>query len=206
MLTVIVDYGMGNLASIENMLKKVGAAAVVSSDPKTIESADKLILPGVGAFDTAVARLESRGLRPVLDEQVVGRGKPVLGLCLGMQLLGRRSEEGAQAGLGWIDAETVRFRVAPGERQWKVPHMGWNSVRAIAPHPLLSDMPAEPRFYFVHSYHMVCADERLVVGTTHHAYEFASIVARANVLGVQFHPEKSHAFGMRLMRNFVERV
>ena len=206
MLTVIVDYGMGNLASIENMLKKVGAAAVVSSDPKTIEAADKLILPGVGAFDAAVAKLEARGLRPVLQEQVVARGKPVLGLCLGMQLLGRKSEEGVQPGLGWLDAESVRFRVGPEERRWKVPHMGWNSVRVAAPHPLMAEMPADPRFYFVHSYHMVCADASLAVGMTHHAYEFASIVARGNVLGVQFHPEKSHAFGMRLMRNFVERI
>jgi glutamine amidotransferase len=116
MLTVIVDYGMGNLASIENMLKKVGAAAVVSSDPKTLEAADKLILPGVGAFDAAVAKLEARGLRPVLQEQVVARGKPVLGLCLGMQLLGRKSEEGVQPGLGWLDAESVRFRIGPAER------------------------------------------------------------------------------------------
>ena len=206
MLIVIIDYGMGNLASIENMLKKVGATAVISSDPKTIEAADKLILPGVGAFDTAVARLEARGLRPVLQEQVVARGKPVLGLCLGMQLLGRKSEEGAQPGLGWLDAESVRFRIAPEERQWKVPHMGWNSVRVTAPHPLLADLPPEPRFYFVHSYHMVRAGGGLAVGMTHHAYEFASVVARGNVLGVQFHPEKSHTFGMRLMRNFVERI
>jgi imidazole glycerol-phosphate synthase subunit HisH len=203
-MIVIVDYGMGNLGSIANMLKKIGAPAVISSDPEIIEQADKLILPGVGAFDYGMRNLNERGLIPVLNEQVLAHKKPVLGLCLGMQLLTKHSEEGGLPGLGWLDAETVRFKFDVANAVLKIPHMGWNSVQVGQPHFLFANAGTEPRFYFVHSYHVVCADERAVIGKTQYGYDFASVVAKDNIAGVQFHPEKSHAFGMNLLKNFAE--
>lgn len=202
-MITVVNYGMGNVGSIANMLKKIGAEACISAEPSVIAKAEKLILPGVGAFDNGMANLERSGLIPILNECVLGRGVPIMGLCLGMQLFGRRSEEGRSAGLGWIDAETVRFRFEPQNGGLKVPHMGWNRVQiADRPSPL-QGMPAETRFYFVHSYHMVCADPSVVMTTTEYGCTFVSGVKRENIIGVQFHPEKSHRFGMELFRNFV---
>jgi imidazole glycerol-phosphate synthase subunit HisH len=203
-MIVIIDYGMGNLGSIANMLKKIGAPAAVSSDPAVIERADKLILPGVGAFDHGMRNLIERGLIPVLNEQVLNRKKTVLGLCLGMQLLTKKSEEGILPGLGWIEAETERFKIDGANAALKIPHMGWNTTHLCQPHWLLAGADAEPRFYFVHSYHIACADESIILATTRYGYDFASIVAKDNIAGVQFHPEKSHWFGMQLLRNFAE--
>ncbi|HXT16701.1 MAG TPA: imidazole glycerol phosphate synthase subunit HisH [Gemmatimonadaceae bacterium] len=200
-MIVIVDYGVGNLRSIANMFRKIGHAAEISSDPETIERATKLVLPGVGAFDHGMIELTKRGLLPVLNRKVLDEGTPVIGLCLGMQLLARSSEEGSVPGLGWIDAEVVRLALPPGS-PLKVPHMGWNQVRAVRPHPLLQDSTDETRFYFVHSYHLRCADDSAVIGTTEYGYEFPSVVGQGNVMGVQFHPEKSHRFGMRLLTSF----
>lgn len=201
-MIAIVDYGMGNIGSIANMLRKIGAEAVVSADPEVIGSADRLILPGVGAFRHGMAHLEERGLLPVLNRRVLEDRVPILGICLGMQLFTRRSEEGDAQGLGWLDAETRRFRQADVPASLRIPHMGWNTVTATRAHPVFDDMPAEPRFYFVHSYHVVCADEDLVLGRTVHGHEFTSVVQRDNILGMQFHPEKSHRFGLRLLQNF----
>jgi len=198
-MIVIVDYGMGNLASIANMLKKAGAATTITSDAATIRAAGKLILPGVGAFESGMRNLAERGLIEPLNDAVLNRRVPVIGLCLGMQLMTRHSEEGTAAGLGWIDAETRRFRVA--DQSLKVPHMGWNTMRFVKEHPL-ADALDNPRFYFVHSYHLVCNDESDVLGKTHYGYEFAASVAHDNILGVQFHPEKSHRFGLQLLKNF----
>lgn len=205
-MIVIVDYGMGNLGSIANMLKKVGVPARISAEQAVIEQADKLILPGVGAFDQGMKHLAERGLVDVLNEQVLGRGKPVLGLCLGMQLFSGRSEEGQARGLGWIEAETVRLRYGPEHGPLKVPHMGWNTITPARSHPLLDGLGSEPRFYFVHSYHVVCADLACVLAEASYGFELTAAVARGNVLGVQFHPEKSHRFGMRLLKNFAELV
>jgi glutamine amidotransferase len=196
MITVI-DYGMGNVGSIANMLRKLGIPSVVSHLEDDIARADRLILPGVGAFDHGMRNLRERGLVPVLEEQVHERGTPVLGICLGMQLFGTGSEEGCEPGLGWIDARSVRFRADAGV---KVPHMGWNTVSA-------SDtagawLPAHARYYFVHSYHLDCRDEADVAGRTTYGYPFVSAVRRGNVTGVQFHPEKSHRFGLELLREF----
>lgn len=205
-MIAIVDYGMGNLGSIRNMLRKIGAAAQITADPAAIRAADKLILPGVGAFDIAMRNLDTLGLLPVLNEQVLDKGCPVLGICLGVQLLSRDSEEGQLPGLGWIDAHTRRFRFeeangsAPGAL--KVPHMGWNFIQGTRPHPLLDDLPAEPRFYFVHSYHVLCEQPDDVLMRTHYGIDFTAGVARGNILGTQFHPEKSHKFGMALLRNY----
>ena len=201
-MIVIVDYDMGNVGSIANMLRKIGVASVISGDPDQIEAAGKLILPGVGAFDTGMTNLERSGLTAILHDKVVARGTPVLGLCLGMELLMRRSEEGACRGLGWVEGSTVRFRFPDGREQLNVPHMGWNTVRPAANATLLRGLAADARFYFVHSYHVVCDRAEDVAGWTHHGYDFASVVERGNIMGTQFHPEKSHKFGMALLSNF----
>jgi imidazole glycerol-phosphate synthase subunit HisH len=201
-MIVVVDSGVGNLGSILNMLRKIGADAVASGDPETVAGAERLVLPGVGAFDAGMERLAERGLIPVLERKVLEEGTPVLGVCLGMQLLTRGSEEGSRPGLGWIDARTIRFRADPGAPAIRVPHMGWSVLRYDASHPLLAGLGAEPRFYFAHSYHVVCDDPRTEIGWASHAREFPCIVGAGNVLGVQFHPEKSHRFGLRLLENF----
>jgi glutamine amidotransferase len=200
-MIVIVDTRTGNVGSIANMLKKIGAEAAISRDPGLIGRADKLILPGVGAFDAGVESLEATGLRPLLEQRVLRDRVPVLGLCLGMQLFTRRSAEGSRPGLGWIDGETVKFKVGP-DAGVKIPHMGWNRIATPRPHPLLADLPPQPRFYFVHSYHLECADPAVTIATAEHGYPFTCAVAHGNIMGVQFHPEKSHKFGMQLFRNF----
>lgn len=205
-MITIVDYGVGNLGSIVNMLKKVGAKAQASSDPAVLRQAEKLILPGVGAFDAGMKKLNETGLVPVLSELVLDKKVPVIGLCLGMQLMTKHSEEGTEAGLGWIEAKTVRFKFGPENTQLKVPHMGWNTLDICRSHPLVADLGPESRFYFVHSYHIVCADQTDVVAYTDYGYPVAAIINRGNIMGAQFHPEKSHKYGMQLFKNFAERL
>jgi len=202
MITVI-DYGMGNLGSIVNMGKKAGGQFQVSGDLTVIARAEKLILPGVGAFDQGMTNLRERGLIPVLNECVLERRVPILGICLGVQLFTRRSEEGQLPGLGWIAGDTIRFKWAAGAPVLKVPHMGWNSIEPAKPDPVLASLPPEPRYYFVHSYHLRCDDAADVLTWTTYGHRFASAVQHANVRGTQFHPEKSHKFGLALLKNFV---
>jgi glutamine amidotransferase len=199
----IVDYNTGNLGSIQNMLKKLGFASEITSDPARIEAADKLILPGVGAFDSGMENLERSGLVPLLEQRVLRARVPVLGICLGMQLMTRRSAEGQRAGLGWIDAEALRFE--PCDEAPKVPHMGWNRVEPARRSPLVDELPDEPRFYFVHSFHVHCRHPNDVLLTTRYGIIFHSAFQRDNIAGVQFHPEKSHKFGMRLLDNYARR-
>lgn len=203
-MIIIVDYGVGNLGSILNMLKKVGAQAKISSDAKEIEAANKLVLPGVGAFDSCAGNLRASGLIPLLDEMVLQRSIPVLGVCVGMQLLTNGSEEGELPGLGWIAGETVRWRFDPKETGLRIPHMGWNEVTFSPTAQLFKGFEGETRFYFVHSYHVVCADPVDVAATVAYGYTATASVRRGNIYGTQFHPEKSHKFGMRLYKNFVE--
>lgn len=203
-MITIIDYGMGNLGSIKNMLKKIGFDATISSNIKLIKDAKKLILPGIGAFDAGMKNLDGLGLIPVLNNIVLNNKIPILGICLGMQLLTKSSEEGNIRGLGWIDAQTVRFKFDEKNNDLKVPHMGWNTVQLNKESPLFEEMFAEPRFYFVHSYHVICNNEQDILTTTHHGYKFASSIQKDNIMGVQFHPEKSHKFGMKLLKNFVE--
>ena len=201
-MIVIVDYDMGNLGSILNMLKKVGIAAAISRDPMVIAGAERLILPGVGAFDRGMAGLRDLGLLPVLDRKVRDEGCPILGLCLGMHLMTRGSEEGQLPGLGWMEADTRRFRFDASRRDLKVPHMGWNAVHSRGDSLLLQGFEGPPRFYFAHSYYVACDSADDVLGTTTFGFDFASVIGRGHVFGTQFHPEKSHRFGMRLLANF----
>lgn len=201
---VIVDYGLGNLGSIRSMLKHLGYGATISSQPDEIGQADKLILAGVGAFDAGIVHIEEYGLSSVLNRKALEEHIPILGICLGMQLLGRRSEEGQLPGLGWIEADTIRFAFPEDAGPLKIPHMGWNTVNPTNTCCLFTDMPVDCRFYFVHSYHLVCDRAEDVVGITRYGLDFASVVAKDNIYGAQFHPEKSHRFGMTLLRNFVE--
>lgn len=205
-MIVIVDSGLGNVGSILNMLKKVGAEALISAEPATIREAGKLILPGVGAFDTGMRQLAEQNLIEPLRERVLGAGVPILGICLGMQLFTGGSEEGALPGLGWLDATTTRFRFpADGDRpSLRVPHMGWSQVVAKEGSALFAGLPDEARFYFVHSYYVVCRDPCHMLARATYGHEFTAAVAKANIFGVQFHPEKSHKFGMRLLANFAE--
>ena len=198
----ILSYGIGNVGSIRNMLKKAGAAATIVEDAKALAACDKLILPGVGAFDTGMELLNSSGMRQALDDAVQG-GTPLLGICLGMQMLGYKSEEGKLPGLGYIPFENIRFRL--DSAQYKIPHMGWNYISvADADDPLVKGLTEKQRFYFVHSYHAKCEDENDALMLCDYGYSFAAAVRRGNVWGTQFHPEKSHRFGMALLKNFAE--
>jgi glutamine amidotransferase len=202
-VVVVIDYGMGNVGSILNMLKKIGAKVRLSAHPDDLRQAERMILPGVGAFDAGMRNLRERGYFEVLNQLILEERKPILGVCLGMQLFTRRSEEGRDPGLGWLDAETIRFQFQPGETRLKIPHMGWAPVDVQRPSPLFPGTEAERRFYFVHSFHVVCREPADVLTTTRHGVEFTSAVCRGNILGTQFHPEKSHRFGIELFRNFM---
>lgn len=200
-MIAIIDYGLGNLGSISNMLKVIGEKSRITNDIADIVASDGIILPGVGAFDAGMNMLETKGLIPVITEQA-SLGKPILGICLGMQLLGNRSEEGTKKGLCLIPFECKRF--AFGSDELKIPHMGWDIVDFKQDHPILNDLPGNQRYYFVHSYHAACDDPSNVLMSCMYGYEFAAAVVKDNVIGVQFHPEKSHDFGLALLSNFVK--
>ncbi|MBA3662171.1 MAG: imidazole glycerol phosphate synthase subunit HisH [Gammaproteobacteria bacterium] len=199
MKVVVIDYQLGNINSIVNMLKKMGVEATISNTEHDILTADKLILPGVGAFDHGMQNLHNAGLIDILTEAVLHKQIPILGICLGMQLLLEESEEGHCKGLGWIKGQCVRFN-SPN-KAIKVPHMGWNQVISAQSNYSLAD---ETRFYFVHSYHAVCTEPQHVLATAHHGYAFPAIIGKAHILGSQFHPEKSHLFGMHFLQKFIE--
>ena len=202
-MVAIIDYGLGNLGSIANMLKVIGEKSVITADKETIAKADKIILPGVGAFDAGMAKLNETGLVDFIKEQVVNEKKPLLGICLGMQLLGRKSEEGELPGLGLIPFDSVRFQF--DDTSLRVPHMGWDVVEFQQNSSLTEGLTGRPRYYFVHSYHAKCDSKDNVLMTCDYGYEFACAVVSGNIYGVQFHPEKSHDFGMALLENFVRR-
>ena len=201
-MITIVNYGLGNLASIQNMCRRLGIEARISADPEVIAGSDRLILPGVGHFRKGMENLRESGLRGLLDNLVRVRHRPILGICLGAQLMTAHSEEGDVDGLGWVDAVTVGFDAARlGGR--KVPHMGWSDIAiADAADPLWKDLPQEPRFYFVHAYHFRFSVPEEVAATAVYGYDFACAFRKGNIHGVQFHPEKSHKFGMRVLSNF----
>jgi glutamine amidotransferase len=201
-MITIVNYGMGNLGSMISMFRHIGVPSVVESDPAKIRLATKLVLPGVGAFDAAMSCLNSQSyLRSVLEHKVCVDRVPLLGVCLGMQILTRSSEEGCLPGLGWIAASTIRIPPSAGVR---VPHMGWNIAQQTSPSPLLKNVGSNPRFYFVHSYAVKVDDPKNSIMRSHHGFDFDSAIARDNIFGVQFHPEKSHRFGLQILKNFAD--
>lgn len=200
-MIVIVDYKTANLGSIVNMFRRIGVPARVAERPQQLEGASRILLPGIGHFDTCARNLRSLGFAQALVEPVLERKLPLLGICVGAQLLTRGSEEGNEAGLGWIAAQTRRFPDLPA-LDYKVPHMGWNLAEPQQPHALFEGFAEAPRFYFVHSYYMACDTHESLLARTHHGVDFASAVVSENIAGVQFHPEKSHKFGMQLLRNF----
>jgi glutamine amidotransferase len=204
-MVTIIDYGVGNIGSIANMLKKVGSESVITSDPLQIKESKKIVLCGIGAFDDGMAKLERMGIIEVLKEKVMGERTPILGVCLGMQLFTKGSEEGTKEGLGFIDAHTRRFDFSDlvTEKPLRVPHMGWNIARAVKSSPLYENMYDDPRFYFVHSYRVVLENKEDELLQTTYGHPFTAAFERGNIIGVQFHPEKSHKFGMRLYENFV---
>jgi glutamine amidotransferase len=201
-MIAIIDVGLGNPGSIANMLRVTGAAHVRTADVSVVEKADRIILPGVGAFDTGMTKLEQSGLLPILHHRVIHDRVPVLGICLGMQLMTCKSEEGVMQGLAWIEAETRRF-VAPTGHNLRIPHMGWNHTSFRQGCQLADGMPAHPKFYYVHSYHVVLKDRNTdLMAWCDHGGEFVAGFLHKNIIGVQFHPEKSHDFGLCLLRNF----
>jgi glutamine amidotransferase len=202
-MITIIDYKTGNLGSIRNILKRIGEESVVTSDKVEIARATKLILPGVGAFDTGMRNLAELDLIGILNEKVQVEKIPVLGICLGMQLLAGASEEGSLEGLGWINAENKRFNFK-NSLDYKIPHMGWNFVQQQKESALFNGMYPDARFYFVHAYYFNANVPSDVLTTTDYEIEFTSAVEKGNILGVQFHPEKSHKFGMKLLKNFVD--
>lgn len=198
----ILDYGLGNVGSISNMLRWIGCEVTVASSPESLLGASKIIVPGVGSFDTAMGMLEKSGFREALDLKVKEERVPILGICLGMQLFALTSEEGVARGLGYIDSHFKRFSPDHENRRLLVPHMGWSQVKITQPHALTHGLSDEARFYFVHSYWGSCHDAENVILTCQHGVTFAAAFASGNVMGVQFHPEKSHRFGMKLLHNF----
>jgi len=202
-MIAIIDYNMGNLASVKNAFAKLGKETVVESDPQKFQNYDKLILPGVGAFGDAMEHLKERGMIDAI-EAFAASGKPMLGICLGMQLLFESSEEfGAHEGLGLIKGKVVKFDTSAFEEPLKVPHMGWNRM-FTKEHPLFENLDDEHYLYFVHTYHAVCEDEKDIIGETYYGYKFTSAVAHKNIMGIQPHPEKSHDNGLKILENFIK--
>ena len=203
-MITIIDYGMGNLGSVANMIKKVGGKSIITSNKDDIKNAKKILLPGVGAFDSAVKNLKKLHLWDLIKEKVVVEKVPIMGICLGMQLLTKGSEEGELDGFGFIDAYAKRFEFE--KEDLKIPHMGWNVVNLQKKSKLFEGMEhQENRFYFVHSFAVECKENKDILTTTHYGYDFVSSFEKENIVGCQFHPEKSHKFGMKLFKNFVEK-
>jgi glutamine amidotransferase len=204
-MVTIVDYEMGNVGSIQNMFKCIGVESKIESDPDKIRKASKILLPGVGSFDTAMRKIKEKNLEEVLAEKALKEQVPILGICLGMQLLTSESEEGRLKGLGWIPAKTVSFKNRIDKRL-KIPHMGWNIVKKSKESSLTKGFEEfeEARFYFVHSYFVKADNEEYSILKSEYGLEFDSAIQKDNIFGVQFHPEKSHKFGVKLFENFAK--
>lgn len=201
-MITIIDYGLGNVRAFLNLYKRLNIPARTATSASELAIAEKLILPGVGAFDPAVEQLDASGMRPALDELVLGRQVPILGICVGMQILAPRSDEGEKDGLGWIPGVVRRFEPLPGDTSLPLPHMGWNDVRPDNGNRLFSQLEDDARFYFLHSYYFDCARPADVAAVADYGATFTCAVSAGNIHGVQFHPEKSHHWGTRLLQNF----
>lgn len=200
----IVDYGLGNIQAFLNMFKRLGIPAARAATAVELAGATRLVLPGVGAFDRAMQLLNQSGMRPRLEDMVLQQKVPVLGICVGMQMLASGSEEGELPGLNWIPGRVVAFASTPQSADLPLPHMGWNDVQLRAPSSLFTGFDPQPRFYFLHSYYFACAHREHVVATASYGVDFDCVISNGNIHGVQCHPEKSHRFGRQLLKNFAE--
>ncbi len=200
----IIDYGMGNLRSVEKGFQRLKISTQITSEIEEIKKADKLILPGVGFFSHGMKILEKTRLIDILNTKVLKEKTPILGICLGMQLFTKHSEEGNVKGLGWIDGETKKFNTNSFPNKLKIPHMGWNTISNNKLNPLLKDIPEHSPFYFVHSYHIACHNKNNIIATTNYGFHFVSAIHYNNIYGTQFHPEKSHMQGLKILKNFAE--
>jgi glutamine amidotransferase len=201
-MITIIDYNTCNVGSISNMLKKLGCDSIITKDPEVINKASKIILPGVGAFDKGMENLETLGIVPIIKNRVLKDGIPILGICLGMQLITNSSEEGNKQGLCLIDATTKKFNFSTNAL--RVPHMGWNRPSSIKQDTLFNGLSDDARFYFVHSYYVDCINQEDVSMLCNYGIEFSCAIERENIFGVQFHPEKSHKYGMNVLQNFIK--
>lgn len=203
-MIAIIDYGLGNVKAFAHVYKNLNIPATIAKESKDLKNAAKIILPGVGAFDHAMERLNKSGMHELLDELVLRKNVPVLGICVGMQMLANNSEEGKLSGLRWIDGEVKKFVPASTNDTFFIPHMGWNNIISLKENDLMKGLDSNSRFYFLHSYYFSCNNTDDIVAVTDYGNRFACVVNRGNIFGVQFHPEKSHQWGVQLLKNFAE--
>ena len=201
-MIVIVDYGVGNLNSIANMLKKAGVREKISGDKNQVAAADKLLLPGMGNFDNCMQKLSDSGLMDEINKKVFEEKVPILGICVGLQMMMENSEEGEMPGLGWIKGKTIRFKKELVDAGLKIPNMGWREIKVDKSSKLTTDFDSDARFYFAHSYHVLPDDRSDILIEANYGYDFTAAIEHENIIGVQFHPEKSHRFGFNLLKNF----
>lgn len=200
----LIDYGVGNIRAFANIYKQLDVPHKIASSVEDLEGCTKVVLPGVGAFDHAMEKLHQSGMKEKLDELVLEKKMPVVGICVGMQMLAKRSDEGTSEGLGWIDGEVKKFDVSKIQYATHLPHMGWNDIVPTKESPILKGLEKDAKFYFLHSYYFSCNKEQNAIASTEYGVDFTCAVNNENIFGVQFHPEKSHHFGITLLKNFSE--
>ena len=203
-MITIIDYGLGNVRAFANVYERLNIPVSIAKTVNDLKDTTKFILPGVGAFDYAISKLNDSGMRETLDNLVLGHQVPVLGICVGMQMLANFSDEGVLPGLGWIDGMVKKFDVSVLNSKTQLPHMGWNTINPNNDNPLLVKFSNDSRFYFLHSYYFQCNDPNNAIATTEYGIKYTSAVNKKNIYGVQFHPEKSHQWGIQLLKNFAD--
>jgi glutamine amidotransferase len=203
-MITLIDYGVGNIFAFQNVYKRLNIPTRIAKTAADLKNSEKLILPGVGAFDFAMEQLNASGMRQILDELVLDKKVPIIGICVGMQMMGNRSDEGSAEGLKWIDADIIKFDESLIQQRTKLPHMGWNDVSPLSGHPLFNGLEQDSIFYFLHSYYSNCNNKEDIIAVSDYGISFASAVNSNNVYGIQFHPEKSHQYGEKLLNNFAQ--